>query len=116
MSSLLYFINAFPFNSEIFLSSTITSPDVTWSIPPNIFKAVVFPAPLGPTITTNSPFSIEKLVLFNAFIIISPILYSLHTFLNSIYAIIFTSFEYYIFIKFNYPYIQIITYLEKKLK
>ena len=51
----------------ISLPSINTSPDVGLSIPPKIFKAVVLPAPDGPSITTNSPFSMEKDVSFSAF-------------------------------------------------
>ena len=92
MSFLLYSISFLSFNFVISFPSTITSPDVALSIPPNIFNVVVFPAPDGPTITTSSPFSISKFVLFNAFIVTSPILYSLTIFLNSIYAICFSPF------------------------
>jgi len=62
---------------------TKTDPEVALSIPPKILRVVVFPAPLGPTIATNSPLSILKLVLSKALITISPILYSLTTSLNS---------------------------------
>ena len=44
---------------------------------------VDFPAPLGPTITTSSPFSISKFALSNALMLFSPTIYSLTTFLNS---------------------------------
>ena len=54
----------------------MTSPEVTLSIPPKTFSAVVFPAPLGPTITTNSPFSISKFALSNALMLFSPTIYS----------------------------------------
>ena len=93
MSFLLYSISFLSFNFVISFPSTITSPDVALSIPPNIFNVVVFPAPDGPTITTSSPFSISKFVLFNAFIVTSPILYSLTIFLNFIFYHTFMNFS-----------------------
>ena len=51
---------------------------------PNIFNADVFPAPLGHTITTNSPFSIANDTLWAAVILTSPIVYSFFTFFSSI--------------------------------
>ena len=40
--------------------SMITLPLLALSIPPKIFKIVVFPAPLGPNTTVSSPSSISK--------------------------------------------------------
>ena len=97
MSSLLYFINSLFFKCVTSLLSTITFPLVAESIPPSMFRVVVFPAPLGPTITTSSPFSILKLALSSALIVISPILYSLHTFLNSMYGISISFLSFYPF-------------------
>lgn len=45
-------------------------PDVGVNIPPNILSSVVFPAPLGPSIPTISPFSALKLTLFTAKILL----------------------------------------------
>ena len=59
------------------------SPLLTKSMPPKRFNIVDFPAPLGPSITTNSPSFIEKLILLIALIFCSPKSYSLVTFLNS---------------------------------
>ena len=53
--------------------STRISPEVAVSIPPRIFNTVVFPAPLGPTITTNSPFSMVKLIPSTAWMVISDV-------------------------------------------
>ena len=41
-------------------------------LPPRMFSTVVFPAPLGPTITQNSPLSISKEILSAALIVTSP--------------------------------------------
>ena len=43
------------------------------SIPPSMLRMVVFPAPLAPTMTQNSPFSISKLTSSTALISTSPI-------------------------------------------
>ena len=53
----------------------------------NILRIVDLPAPLGPKITANSPFSIEKLIPLFATTIFSPILYLLYTSFTSMYAI-----------------------------
>ena len=66
-------MSSFSFNLSILTPSTITLPPVNVSIPPKILRQVVFPAPLGPNIQTNSPFSISNEVSFNAFISTSPI-------------------------------------------
>ena len=58
-------------------------PLVALSIPPKRLRIVVFPAPLGPNITTNSPFSIANDTLWAAVILTSPIIYSFFTFLSS---------------------------------
>ena len=47
-------------------------PPLAVSMPPKIFKRVVFPAPLGPKITTNSPLFIPKFILSKAVIFIFP--------------------------------------------
>ena len=59
-------------------------PLVTLSIPPSKLSSVDLPAPLGPSITTNSPFGILKFILFNALNVFSPILYDLTTSLKTI--------------------------------
>lgn len=42
--------------------STITLPLDALSIPPNMFKQVVLPAPEGPKIMASSPFSISMML------------------------------------------------------
>ena len=74
MSFLRYLINSLPFSLLTHLPSTKTSPLVKLSIPPKIFKQVVFPAPEGPKIQTNSPLFILKEVFESALISTSPIL------------------------------------------
>ena len=44
------------------------------SIPPIKFNKVDFPAPDGPSITTNSPFPIDKSILSSALNSFSPVL------------------------------------------
>ena len=51
--------------------STSTCPEVALSIPPRMFSTVVFPAPLGPTTTTNSTLLISKLMWSTATIFTS---------------------------------------------
>ena len=41
-------------------------------MPPRMFSSVVFPAPLGPTMTHSSPFSTEKVASRRASISTSP--------------------------------------------
>ena len=48
-------------------------PEVAESMPPSMFKSVVLPAPEGPTMTTNSPRSIVKLMSRTAATSTSPI-------------------------------------------
>ena len=67
-----------PLDVKMVLNRVIL-PLVALSIPPNKFKIVVFPAPDGPTITTNSPLSILKSTPSEALISISPILYVFFT-------------------------------------
>lgn len=58
---------------SIFSFSIYTSPFVFSSKPVIIDNNVDFPHPLGPIMLTNSPFSTEKLMSFNASI--SPIFF-----------------------------------------
>ena len=58
--NILYDVSCLLLNELISTPSTITCPLVALSIPPRIFNTVVFPAPLGPTMTTNSPSFISK--------------------------------------------------------
>ena len=44
-----------------------------------MLRTVVLPAPLGPTMTQNSPFSMEKVMPSAARMVTSPIRYSLTT-------------------------------------
>lgn len=49
-----------------FFPSSKYVPSVCLSIQPNIYNKVDFPEPDTPTIEQKSPFSIIKLILFNA--------------------------------------------------
>ena len=49
-------------------------------MPPSIFSTVVLPAPEGPTMMANSPFSTVKSTPSTALMVTSPILYSFFTF------------------------------------
>ena len=53
--------------------STITLPLDALSIPPNMFKQVVLPAPEGPKIMASSPFSISNDAFLSAFTITSSL-------------------------------------------
>ena len=66
-------MSSLSFNLSILTPSTMTFPSVNVSIPPKMLRQVVLPAPLGPNIQTNSPFSISNEVSFNAVISTSPI-------------------------------------------
>ena len=48
------------------------SPAVTGVHPPRMFSTVVLPAPEGPTMTANCPFSISKEMSSTAVMVISP--------------------------------------------
>ena len=58
-------------------------PDEQASIPPNMFKSVVLPAPEGPTTTTSSPRSMSKVMPSTAATSTSPMRYTLSTSRNS---------------------------------
>ena len=58
-------------------------PDEQASIPPNMFKSVVLPAPEGPTTTTSSPRSMSKVMPSTAATSTSPMRYTLRTSRNS---------------------------------
>jgi hypothetical protein len=60
----------------MFSPFTHTSPDVGLSIPPMILSTVLFPEPLGPRTTTNSPLSTSKLMPSEALTFTWPIVYS----------------------------------------
>ena len=64
----------------MFFPSTHTLPLVAVSIPPRMFRTVVLPAPLGPTITANSPLEMLKLISSTAMIFTSFVPYILDTF------------------------------------
>lgn len=64
-----------------------------------MFSTVDLPAPLGPKITTNSPFSIEKLIPLFATTVFSPTLYLLYVSITSIYAIL------------NLPYMRVLIHI-----
>ena len=74
MSYLLYVVNSLELYLLTSTPSTIISPLVGESIPPNMFNIVDFPAPLAPATTTNSPLFIEKSTPLSASISTSPIL------------------------------------------
>ena len=65
----------------------ITSPSVTFSIPPKIFNNVDFPAPDEPKIITSSPCLISKLIFLFAQTTVLPEPYFFEQFFNSIKAI-----------------------------
>ena len=74
------------------MSTIITFPVVGVSIPPKTFNKVVLPAPLAPTITTTSPFSISNDTFFTACTSIFPDEYVLFRFFTSIKLIFLLSF------------------------
>ena len=55
-----------------------------------VLLSVVLPAPEGPTMTQSSPSSISRLTPDSAFMVTSPLWYSLVTFLSDRYAILFS--------------------------
>ena len=85
----LYCVSWFSLYCSMFSPFMIICPFVVVSSPPSRFSSVLFPAPDGPSITTNSPLFIVRFMLFSAFIVWFPFLYSLVTFFSVIIGFMF---------------------------